>query len=367
MVVDNDMSFAFKANLNEKDRSEKFLKPNYGEILESKQAMLKETLNHALEAFDNVDLAQAAKDFRKIANDIKLIEFIISQKGNYHPKNKLNDLTGKEWLQHTKSWLIVDGKPADIDNDIENHPASYPPSLCAYFIEFFTKKEDWVFDPFMGIGSTLAACYELNRNCWGTELNPKYAEYAQNRIRKFQHSLDPIINLPESSSYTYRVINNDARNVVALWKENSFPPIKFVMTSPPYWNMLWESRGGVKSSQKQRVEEGFDEKYSEDFRDIGNINEMSHYLEEMKKIFIEIKKIMQPGGYLMIVLQNIRPKDGIMRPIAWDFASMLSCHFHLRQEFIWCQDQKFMGICGYPSVYVSNVHHHYCIVVQNPE
>jgi len=345
--------FAFREDLSDSERDRLSLLPDYVRVFSSKQDSLNAWLSHAQDAFFQGNLTQAAKDFRSLAGELKILEATASSEGTYDTRNSLNDLTGKEWLKHTKSWVIVDGKPSDIDIDIENHPASYPPELCKFFIEFFTKHDDWVFDPFMGIGSTFVASYELKRNCWGIELNPKYAQYAESRI--------PI------KTSNYKIFTADARDSYKIWKESNLPGVKFIITSPPYWNMLAESRGGVKSIQKQRIEEGFDEKYSDDPRDIGNIDQVETYLEEMKKIFLELKKIMVPGGYIMIILQNIRPKDGIMQPIAWRLALALKKDFNLRQEFIWCQDQKFMGIWGYPKTFVSNVHHHYCLVFQKDE
>ena len=57
-------------------------------------------------------------------------------------------------------------------------------------------------------------------------------------------------------------------------------------------------------------------------------------------------------------------KDKEMKPLAWDLAKRLNEKFILKQERIWCQDNKTLGIWGYPTVYISNVHHHYCLVFQ---
>ncbi|MHA1332294.1 MAG: DNA methyltransferase, partial [Candidatus Hodarchaeales archaeon] len=212
-------------------------------------------IRKARDYYNEANFIEAARIFRQLGRLTRNIEFDIESKGKYSDKNKLNDLTGKEWLRHTKSWLIVDGKPSDLPYEIKDHPASYPPDLAKHFIRFFTKRGGWVFDPFMGIGSTLAASVELGRNCWGLELNTKYVEYAKKRIK--------------DNGLKYFVANDDARKCVEVWKEKVFPKIDLVVTSPPYWNMLEESRGGVKSVLKQRTEKGLDKTYSDDPRDVG--------------------------------------------------------------------------------------------------
>lgn len=345
--------------------------PNYkkdsSKSISTLTPIVRNLLKKARELYTSGDFINCAKIFRQLGKIIRDLEYDIEIKGDYNEKNILNDLRGKEWLRHTKSWLVVDGKPSDIPSEIKDHPASYPPDLAKHFIEFFTKENDWVFDPFMGIGSTLVACMGLNRNCWGTELNPKYAEYAQRRATVRQPKVDSYLAQKEGKDTTYQVFNADCRESLKIWKENQYERVKFILTSPPYWNILADSRGGVKSALKQRVEEGFDQTYSDDARDLGNITKYEKYLEEIHSIFASFFEFMIPGGYVMIILQNVRPRDGIMRPLTWDLAKKLSDIILLRQEFIWCQDQKFMGIWGYPTTYVSNVHHHYCLVFQVPE
>ena len=77
-----------------------------------------------------------------------------------------------------------------------------------------------------------------------------------------------------------------------------------------------------------------------------------------------VQPFLSDGAYLAIVAQNMRDVDGIMRPIAWDLARRLSNTYELKQEQIWCQDNKRLGCWGFPTTYVSNVHHHYCLVLQ---
>ncbi len=322
-------------------------------LIEKEIKHLNELLGKGITDFSSANFSDAAAEFRKVARDIKRLEEQLFTTGKYTNRNSLNDLTGTEWLRHTKSWFILDGRAADIDGEIDNHPGSFPPELATFFIEFFTKSGGMVLDPFMGIGSTLAAAASLQRNCIGFELNPQYAKYAQERGEK-----------SNSMGLSLNVHAEDARKIPELWAREQYQSVNLCITSPPYWNILGTSRGGVESMQKQRKKQGLDTVYSADARDLGNIAEYKDYVATLVKIFADLNPLLAEKAYIVIVLQNCRPKDGIMKPLAWEIARELSKTYLLRQEFIWLQDQKFLGIWGYPTTYVSNVHHHYCLVLQ---
>ena len=103
----------------------------------------------------------------------------LGERGKYNPNNKLNELTGKEWLKFTKSWFIL--RPPKRKTDELLHPAKFPENLVEEFISFFTKKGGWILDPFMGTGSTLVAADKVNRNCVGIELSKKYFSASKKR------------------------------------------------------------------------------------------------------------------------------------------------------------------------------------------
>jgi DNA modification methylase len=147
-------------------------------------------------------------------------------------------------------------------------------------------------------------------------------------------------------------------------KEKGVETIDFVITSPPYWSMLRTSRGGVESASKQRKKKGLDTYYSEEIRDLGNIDDYHEFIEALYNIFSKVYDVMKEGGYMVVITQNVMTEDGEMKPLAWDLAKRLSDKFVLKQERIWCQDNKPLGIWGYPTTYVSNVHHHYCLIFQ---
>lgn len=64
------------------------------------------------------------------------------------------------------------------------HPTQKPVNVLKQLIEIFTDEGDVVIDPVAGSGSTLRACAELNRNCYGFEIKKKFVKEAQDKMLK---------------------------------------------------------------------------------------------------------------------------------------------------------------------------------------
>src|SRR3990172_9432102 len=175
-------------------------------------------------------------------------------------ENKLNDLTGKEWLKFQKSWFIHNPPPRK--KNVLQHPAKYPETLVQEFIEFFTKSGMNVLDPMVGTGSTLIACIRSGRNGFGVELNPKYVEIAQKEVNAELAQLNLFTSHPH-----IQVINGDANNV----EQFNLPLIDYCITSPPYWDML--RMKGADTQKERRESDDLDVFYSDDPNDLGNITD----------------------------------------------------------------------------------------------
>jgi len=74
------------------------------------------------------------------------------------------------------------------------HPTQKPVNLLKRLIEIFTDEGDVVIDPVAGSGTTLRACKELNRSCYGFEIKKNFYKEAQEQMLNFNI---PIILQPE--------------------------------------------------------------------------------------------------------------------------------------------------------------------------
>ena len=73
------------------------------------------------------------------------------------------------------------------------HPTQKPIKMLSEIIEDHVKG-DLLFDGFLGSGSTMVAAHQLNRKCYGMELDPKYCQVIVDRMHKLDPSLDIKIN-----------------------------------------------------------------------------------------------------------------------------------------------------------------------------
>ena len=75
--------------------------------------------------------------------------------------------------------------PPENDNAIrQSHPAVFPVALPSEYIQSMTHEGDIVIEPFCGSGTTLIACEQLDRICYGVELDPAYCDVIVKRWEK---------------------------------------------------------------------------------------------------------------------------------------------------------------------------------------
>lgn len=84
---------------------------------------------------------------------------------------------------HTKRKYYVSS--TNVENKKKyKHPTIKPLNIIKNFVLNSSNEGDTVLDCFMGSGTTGVACNLLNRNFVGIELDEKYFEIAEERIKK---------------------------------------------------------------------------------------------------------------------------------------------------------------------------------------
>lgn len=277
-----------------------------------------------------------------------------TNRGEIHPKNTLNELSGDKWLYFTKTLLTTNYSSKYAHSLRKAHGANKPPELMKYLIEFFTKRDERVLDPFAGVGGTLigAAISNPPRDCIGVEINPKWIDVYDKVIDK---CLSDGIDLRK-----YDLIQGDCLDVLKRFPDGYF---QFIATDPPY-NLHLEKtmcNGNYKEFANRQTD--YDMR-SEDPRDLANLESYQNYLASMETIFGECYRVLQNGRYMAIIIRD-----------AYQNGEYIFTHIDLTQrakqqgftpkgEIIWYEAGTRLRPYGYPYAYVPNIAHQYIVVLQ---
>lgn len=91
----------------------------------------------------------------------------------------------------------------------KEHPTMKPVALMAYPIKNSCMSNCIVLDPFLGSGSTLIACEETNRICYGIELDEKFADVIVNRYIEKMGGSDDVYLLREGKQIPYSEVGRN--------------------------------------------------------------------------------------------------------------------------------------------------------------
>lgn len=270
-------------------------------------------------------------------------------------RNKLNDLSGKEWIQETKSYFFQKGLGANSEEAKyeKMHPAPFSFTDVSKLLGFFTKRKNKVLDPFLGVGSTIKACLEMGREGFGIELSKKWCAITKLRLkRECNYEIDENHLICENSC-----------NLLNYYEPNSFD---FIVTSPPYWNILNKDKD---YKARERISNGYDINYSNDNKfDLGNIESYQKFLDELSNIFFKCYEVLKKDKYMCVVVSDFRHKSEFV-PYHADLIYRLTDpqrkeRFLLQGIKILLQNAKKLYPYGYPFSYVENIHHQYILILK---
>ena len=268
------------------------------------------------------------------------------------PVNRLNDLGATEWLPETISVWVQRGLGKGHEHaQIERlHPAPFSFQDVARLIRFFTKAGEMVLDPFVGVGSTLKAAALEGRLGVGIDLCKRYVELAEERLLT---EVDPSVLLANPQ----RVVHGDARIELSRIPKNS---VKFVVTSPPYWNILHKKDHKAK---QERIGNGLDTQYSDDPGDLGNIASYDDFIRDLADTLALTRECLVDGGHMCVVVGDFRHKSRYYMFHSDIAREMQSRGFSLKGLKILYQRHKRVFPYGFPYSYVPNLHHQYIVIL----
>ena len=263
---------------------------------------------------------------------------------------RMNNLTGKEWLQNSFSiWRDIRKTPEEL---ALKHPAMYPSQLCERLIDIYSRDDgEVILDPFLGVGSTLVAAKNRLKRGIGIELNPEYADLARMRVSESQTSSSHSEGV-KKSFFKQEIFDGDSRKILS---EIDNETVDLCINSPPYWDIL---------NQRRSVDDRDISGYSDEHTDLGNIEDYEEFMKELKEIYAEVYRVLKPNKRCCCIVMDIRKKSSFF-PFHMDISKIMTeVGFELEEFVIWDRQHEYnnMKTLGYPWVFRFNkVHEFICI------
>jgi len=204
--------------------------------------------------------------------------------------SKINDLNLNRWKEYddliTDSLWILDKRDKSGAHSA-GYWGNFIPQIPNQFLRRYTKKGEWVLDPFLGSGTTLIECKRLGRNGIGIELNDKVIKLAKDNLRKEKN-----INKIKT-----KAIKGDSKKVdlKSELKKLKIDSVQFVLLHPPYWDII---------------------KFSKNKSDLSNASSVKDFLNMFGKIIDNTCSVLDKGRYLAIVIGD-KYSDGEWIPLGF--------------------------------------------------
>ncbi len=274
-------------------------------------------------------------------------------------KRAFNGLTPREWTLLSRNvWNDV-SSPRDPRHLA--HGAVFPVKLVERLVRLYSGEGDLVFDPFVGIGSTLVGAARLGRRSLGIELNPRFVDIAEEWLGD--------LAVPADDPGRPRLVRGDARDLAAHLGDES---VQLTITSPPYANFIQRSvRDRQRTHKKSRFvyeNNSHAKVYSDDRRDLGNL-EYEPFLAECGSILEALLAKTRRDGYAVWVVKDHRlPPKRPYVPFHSDLARAAESVGWLWHDLItWDQnEQRSLVLLGYPTRFYTNQNATFLVVLRRP-
>jgi len=150
---------------------------------------------------------------------------------------------------------------------------NFIPQIPNQMLKRYTKKGDWVLDPFVGCGTTLIESQRLGRNGIGVDLQETVAQKARELIS----------SEPNRHNVIAKVLTADSAELdfKTLLKKHNQKSVQLLIMHPPYFDII---------------------KFSNHPRDLSNAPSVNKFLEMMRTIVDNASCVLEKGRHLILVI-----------------------------------------------------------------
>ena len=164
--------------------------------------------------------------------------------------SQINDLNLNRWKEYddiiTDSLWILNKR----DNSGVHHAGywgNFIPQIPNQLLRRYTKKGEWVLDPFLGSGTTLIEAQRLGRNAVGIELSKKVLDQTRKNIAKETN--------PDKIKLEFVHGDSAAVDLKKVISDINIKSFQFQIFHPPYWDIIKFSDSKSDLSNTNSIEE----------------------------------------------------------------------------------------------------------------
>ncbi len=188
---------------------------------------------------------------------------------------RFNDLDLSRWKDYsdifTDSLWIIEKRDNSGAHNGDYH-GNFVPQIPYQLFMRYTKKGEWILDPFMGSGTSLIEAQRMGRNSIGIELQESVAREAASRIA---------IESNEICKAKPFVGNSRTGHIEELLFSVGIDKVQFVIFHPPYWDII---------------------KFSDNPEDLSNSTTLDEFLHSFGEVIDNTTKVLEKNRYCAVVI-----------------------------------------------------------------
>lgn len=188
---------------------------------------------------------------------------------------KFNDLDLSHWKDYddiyTDSLWIIDKRDNSGAHNGDYH-GNFVPQIPHQLFMRYTKKGEWILDPFMGSGTSLIEAQRMGRSSIGIELQEAVACEAAKRISTERN------DFCKAKSF---IGNSRTVHIEELLQTVGISKVQFVIFHPPYWDIL---------------------KFSDNPEDLSNSATLEDFLRSFGEVIDNTTKVLDKNRYCAVVI-----------------------------------------------------------------
>lgn len=215
---------------------------------------------------------------------------------------KFNDLDLANWkdcdIETDSLWLISERDKSGKHENI--YHGNFIPQIPNQLIRRYTKKDETVFEPFMGSGTTLFECEKLYRKYIGFDINSEIVNWVEKKSENSGNSFIKHCNSLSSQQVDENFNNAFTKNV------------QFILMHPPYLDIV---------------------KFTDNEDDLSKIDNLKEFIGKFKIVCENSLKYLEKNRYFAIVVGDVYKNSEVL-PLAFYCMDMIKRNFAVKLKGI---------------------------------